>query len=261
MSDEVDIKKRKKAWLNSADPNRGFELFFDYIPGISIFAKDRKCTLMRGNKSFLERFNLKTENDLVGKTDYDFFPKAMADHFRRDDQEVMDSAVPKMNILETFFNRQGLPDWYLTHKMPIFSHDDEVIGIMGITKNHELKIGLEDSQQLERLAPAIEHIRNNFRKHIDMEQLAKLSSLSLRQFDRVFKLKYGVTPLKFMIKTRVQAACEELRKGDIDLATLAVDLGFYDQSSFTLHFRRNMGITPGRFRKSILTHTLSGNIQ
>ena len=253
MNSNNDIQKRRKSWLYENDPYRGFEQFFDYLPGVSIFAKDRDCVFMRGNKSFLQRFDLKEESELIGKTDHDFVPSVMVEHFRNHDLEVMAEAQPKLNIIETFFNRQGLPDWFLTHKLPIFSKDNKVIGIMGITKSHKVKEGFDGGHSYERLAPAIEYLRAHFRERIDIEELAGLTSLSLRQFDRVFKEYYGLTPQKFLIKTRVQAACEALRREDVDLANLAIDLGFYDQSSFTLHFRRNMGITPGKFRKEIIS--------
>ena len=249
MKNSQQLKKERTLWLEDTDPSRGFERFFDYLPGVSIFAKNVDGVLMRGNASFLARFGFQDESELIGKTDYDLFPATMADNYRKDDHEVMDSAQPKLNIIETFFNRQGLPDWYLAHKLPVLSRTNEVIGVMGMIKSHKAKSGHEGGHAYERLAPAIEYIQKNFRNRINIQELANLTNLSLRQFGRSFKDYYGTTPQKFLIKTRIQAACEALRYKDVDLASLAVELGFYDQSSFTLHFRRNMGITPRRFRE------------
>lgn len=249
MKNSIPLEKKRSQWLDTMDPSRGFEGFLDYLPGVSFFAKDIDGVLMRGNASFLSRFGMVKEQELIGKTDYDLFPKNMADQYRRDDHEVMDSATPKLNIIETFFNRQGLPDWYRAHKLPIFSRKGDVIGVMGMIKSHKAKSGYGGDKTYERLAPAIEHIRANFRKHITMQELADISHISLRQFGRSFKNFYGLTPQQFLIKTRLQAACEALRDKKKDIANLAVELGFYDQSSFTLHFRKHMGITPRRFRE------------
>ena len=120
---------------------------------------------------------------------------------------------------------------------------------MGMIKSHKAKSGYSGDKTYERLAPAIEHIRENFRKRITMQNLADVSHVSLRQFGRSFKDFYGLTPQQFLIKTRIQAACETLRDKKTDIANLAIDLGFYDQSSFTLHFHKHMGITPRRFRE------------
>jgi len=239
--------KRKQQWMAHADPHRGFERFFDYLPGVSIFAKDREGFLMRGNACFLSRFGMKNENELLGKTDYDLFPATMADNFRKDDFEVMDSRQAKPNIIETFFNQQGLPDWYIANKLPVFSKTDQVIGVMGMIKSHKSKLGHDGLPAYEHLAPAIDYLRRNYKKPIAIGDLAAIANLSLRQFGRKFKDYYGITPQQFLIKTRVQAACEALRKGDLNLSELALELGFYDQSSFTLQFRKHMGTTPRRF--------------
>ena len=68
------------------------------------------------------------------------------------------------------------------------------------------------------------------------------------QFERVFKRHFNTTPQQYVIKRRIYDACERLRGKD-QLADIAVDLGFYDQSSFTRQFRKHMGITPLQYRK------------
>ena len=41
-------------------------------------------------------------------------------------------ALPKLNIAELFFNTQGIPDWFITHKLPVFNREGLVIGVMGL---------------------------------------------------------------------------------------------------------------------------------
>ena len=249
MDEKDTLLEKRSEWLDSMNPSQGFERFFDYLSGVSIFSKDREGILMHGNASFLARFGMKKEQELIGKTDYDLFPKALADQYRRDDHDVMNTATPKLNIIETFINRQGLPDWYRAHKLPIFSRDGKVIGVMGMIKSHKAKSGFSGGETYERLSPAIEHIRENFRANVPIQELADVTGLSLRQFGRSFKEFYGLTPQSFIIKTRVQAACEKLRDKKIEIANLAVELGFYDQSSFTQHFRKHVGVTPRKYRE------------
>lgn len=237
----------KEQWLASIDANEGFTVLLEHLPGVSFFAKNSEGVLMKANRNFLIRFGFESEELIIGKTDADLFPPSLVDNFRKDDIEVMKSRTPKLNIIELFFNRQGLPDWYFTNKLPIFNRDKEVIGVMGVTWSHGAK---QDSKQpFSRISPAIEFIRENFRNKVSIADLARLSGFSLRQFGRHFIEAFGTTPQQFIMKTRVQAACEELRKSDTDLASLAINLGFYDQSSFTLHFRKHMGVTPLQFRK------------
>jgi AraC-like DNA-binding protein len=73
--------------------------------------------------------------------------------------------------------------------------------------------------------------------------------MSVRQFNRRFQEVFHTSPRTFLIKTRIQAACASLRNSDLTISEIAVEYGFYDQSSFTQHFRRHVGMTPLQFRK------------
>jgi AraC-like DNA-binding protein len=242
--------KDQQQWLEDIAAGASFEQLFDHIPGISFFAKNAQGVLMRGNQNYLARFNLPSEADLIGLTDYDIMPAVLADHFKKDDEEVMRTKEPKLHIIELFFNRQGLPDWYITNKLPVFSRKAKVIGVMGIIRSHA---GTHDhNQSYSRIAPAVEYLREHFRDKISIENLAKVAGLSSRQFGRCFAEAYGISPQTFLIKMRVQAACELLRNSNDELADIAMSLGFYDQSSFTLQFRKHMGQTPRRYRAQAL---------
>ena len=242
--------KDQQQWLEDIAAGASFEQLFDHIPGISFFAKNAQGVLMRGNQNYLAQFNLPSEADLIGLTDYDIMPAVLADHFKKDDEEVMRTKEPKLHIIELFFNRQGLPDWYITNKLPVFSRKAKVIGVMGIIRSHA---GTHDhNQSYSRIAPAVEYLREHFRDKISIENLAKIAGLSSRQFGRCFAEAYGISPQTFLIKMRVQAACELLRNSNDELADIAMSLGFYDQSSFTLQFRQHMGQTPRRYRAQAL---------
>ena len=108
------------------------------------------------------------------------------------------------------------------------------------------KSALTPHLQLDR---AVSYIREHFQEPISMTNLAKRTGMSVRQFNRRFREVFGTNPRTFLIKTRIQAACVELRSTDIPISDIALDFGFSDQSSFTQHFRKHMGITPFRYRK------------
>ena len=92
---------------------------------------------------------------------------------------------PKLNILELVFNSQGLPDWYLTNKYPLFNDRKDVVGLMGTVRpygdgeNKELKWERDDE-----IGRAVNHIRNNFRGEISISDLVEISGLSHRKLHR-----------------------------------------------------------------------------
>lgn len=219
----------------------------DHLPDVAFFAKDRQFRLVAGNRNFWERLGCRSESELVGKTDFDLFPPHLAEHFRHDDDEVMSSGREKLRIIELFFNRQGLPDWYFTNKFPVFGQGGEVIGLMGTVQSYERRRAAMTSHvQLDR---AVAWLREHFREPVAVTSLAKIAGMSVRQFNRRFREAFGTNPRDFLVKTRVLAACDVLRNSDVSIAEIAVDLGFYDQSSFTQHFRRHVGVTPLQYRK------------
>lgn len=226
-----------------------FYQLFDHLPGISFFAKNRQFEIVCANDLFLKRFGLLDESEIIGKSDFDLFPPALAHGFRRDDEAVIETSQPKLNIVELFFNRQGIPDWYLTNKLPVCDPSGNAIGVMGTVQSYERrKQFMLPYLQIDK---AVNHIRDHYREKISVKDLAGMVSLSVRQFDRKFNESFGMGPQSFILKMRIQAACDALRKPGAQISDVAVDVGFYDQSSFTLHFRRQMGTTPLKYQRQL----------
>lgn len=236
----------RKTFLREIADDSAFYRLFDHLSGISFFAKDRRFRIVCASRHFIERFGLEDEAQIVGKTDFDIFPPRLAEHFRRDDEAVMATATPRLGIVELFFNRQGIPDWFVTNKLPVFGKNGHVIGIMGTTQSYEGR--KEMIQPYLHIAPAVELIRANFRQRIRVEQLAKAVHLSPRQLHRKFIESFGLSPQAFVMKLRIQAACEAMQSGR-QIADTARELGFYDQSVFTHHFQKHMGLTPMRYQR------------
>lgn len=237
----------KSEFLSRISPSSHFEVLFDHLPGVSFFAKNREFQIVSANRAFWERLNATCEADVIGKNDFEIFPEQLARKFRSDDQQVMATGKPKLKIVELFFNRQGLPDWYFTNKFPVFGRDGSVIGVMGTVQSYTgRKTAFVPHQQIDR---AVTYLREHFHEAVNLTDLAKRTGMSVRQFNRRFREVFGTNPRTFLIKTRIQAACETLRSSDKPLAEIALDFGFCDQSAFTQHFRKHMGITPATYRK------------
>jgi AraC-like DNA-binding protein len=222
-----------------------FYRLFDHLPDLAFFAKDREFRLMCASRRFVERFGFAEEAEIVGKTDFDLFPARLAENFRRDDEEIFGNSRPKLNIVELFFTDQGIPDWFVTNKLPLFDDKGRVIGIMGIVQSFEgKKQVLQPYLQIDR---ALAYIREHFRTGVSITELAQIVHLSPRQLQRKFVEIFGASPQAFIMKLRIQAACEALQKEGAQITEVTRDLGFCDQSAFTHHFHRHMGMTPLKY--------------
>jgi AraC-like DNA-binding protein len=249
-SQEFPENKRRAArdaFLAAIAPSSNFYHLFDHLPGIAFFAKDRAFRLMAASRSFLGRLGMTEESEIIGRDDFSLFPRRLAEVFRRDDEEVIATGRPKLGMVELFLNPRGFPDWFLTNKLPVRDREGRVIGIMGTVEEYS---GREArTNPLGRIAPAVEYIRGHLREPLSVPHLARLAALSERQLNRKFQEAFGHSPRAFILRTRLVAACDELAATDRPIQQVALDLGFYDQSSFTQHFRRLTGVTPLQYRK------------
>lgn len=239
---------KRSSFLKQRSDDSLFYHLFDHIPGISFFAKNSNFEIVCANVAFLDRLGFHDESEIMGKTDFDLFPRQLAENFRQDDMAVLESGQPRLHIVELFFNPQGIPDWYITNKLPVFDSRRNIIGVMGTVQSYERRHAA--MQPYLEIDLAVQYIRRHFREHISITDLATRTKLSTRQLHRRFQETFKVSPQAFIMKLRIQAACEDLRKKNLPIAEIAVDLGFHDQSSFTLQFRKQLGITPSKYRKS-----------
>jgi AraC family transcriptional regulator len=82
-----------------------------------------------------------------------------------------------------------------------------------------------------------------------LEQMAAVARVSPYHFARQFKATTGLPPHQYVILRRVERARHLLQAGtELSLAEVAAHAGFSDQSQFSYHFRRLVGLTPGQFR-------------
>jgi AraC-like DNA-binding protein len=94
-----------------------------------------------------------------------------------------------------------------------------------------------------------EFIRRQYSQDLSLKQLAKIACLSPFYFQRLFLTKTGVSPHDYLVHFRVKKALEFLSKGR-NIAGVALETGFFDQSHFTRSFRGVMGMTPGDYLRT-----------
>jgi AraC family transcriptional regulator len=100
-----------------------------------------------------------------------------------------------------------------------------------------------------RLRAVVECIEEHLDASPSLAQLAAVVGLNPYHFARQFKAATGLPPHQYVILRRVERAKQLLQAGtNLSLAEVALRAGFSDQSQFSRHFKRLVGVTPGRFR-------------
>jgi AraC family transcriptional regulator len=101
-----------------------------------------------------------------------------------------------------------------------------------------------------RLRAVIEYVEEHLDASPSLEQMAAIAHISPYHFARQFKTSTGMPPHQYVLVRRVERAKQLLQAGaDLSLAEVALSAGFSDQSQFSHHFKRLVGVTPGQFRR------------
>jgi AraC-like DNA-binding protein len=233
-----------------------FQKLFNHMPDVHFFAKDRDGRFIAGSAGLLRRLGIASEDELIGLTDGDIHPARVAKEIREDDSYVMTTRQPLIDRIEALFIRSQAKDWYSTTKLPILDVSGEVIGIMGFVRPYrEVDRKMPGMERLERV---VAYIHENHSGHIAAEDLAKIACLSVRQLHRLFHKVFGMNTQTFIVRTRVQAASDDLLLTHKSMSEIALDHGFCDQSAFSRRFLEHTGETPLRFRKRLRIRGTSG---
>lgn len=93
------------------------------------------------------------------------------------------------------------------------------------------------------------YIEDYYAENMSLEQLARLAKLSPFHLLRTFRDIVGLPPHAYLTHIRVMQAKQLLRIG-VPLVDVALLVGFADQSHFTKHFKRIVGVSPGLYMQS-----------
>ncbi|MDD7987244.1 helix-turn-helix domain-containing protein [Lentisphaera marina] len=221
---------------------------FDDIKGVLFFLKNRQCELLWANPRLAQHCGFSSVEELLkAQDDFNIHSVELAEQYREDDLQVMESGEVKEGIVELFPNYLGDLSWFVTKKIPLFNKAGEVLGLYGIMQTYENsgKLG----RPLGEIAKALEYIKAHYTEKISNKLLARECGLSVRPFEKRFKQIFKSTPHQYIIKLRILKACDLLLSKNKTIIEVATDLGFYDQSAFNLHFKKQVGTTPLKYIK------------
>ncbi|WP_433159828.1 AraC family transcriptional regulator [Kribbella sp. CA-247076] len=103
----------------------------------------------------------------------------------------------------------------------------------------------------ERLRPALRLMHAEPGKAWGLEELARAAAMSRTSFAERFRSIAGVPPLAYLNRWRMLLAQRALRVGDVRVGSLAADLGYASESAFSTAFKREVGVSPLRYRHQV----------
>jgi len=117
-----------------ADARRQLRALLDNVPD-RIYFKDTQSRFIQCNRAVARRVGVEDPEQVISKTDFDFYPREKAEEFRKDDQRIMQSGEPLLNKTEQVIKPNGEITWSSVTKVPLRDKEGKVAGLVGISRD------------------------------------------------------------------------------------------------------------------------------
>lgn len=155
-----------------------------------VFAKDTESRFMLVNAACLRRLKAASANEVIGKTDFDFFPAHQATVYREEELRIIETGEPLINRELDYVDEDGQPFWYLATKVPLRDGSGRIVGLVGtgrdITWQKRTELLLQEANEklearvAERTAELTAVIAQRERIEADLNSyLAQIRKLTL----------------------------------------------------------------------------------
>ncbi|MCG8702294.1 MAG: ATP-binding protein, partial [Bacteroidales bacterium] len=129
----------------------------------NIYFKDKDSRFLRINKAMARCFGLNDPYEAIGKWDADFFLEEHARQALEDEQEILRTGEPKLDIEEKETWPDGHVTWVSTSKLPLRSPEGEVVGTFGISRDiTDRKLAQEQLKTAKDAAEAASRVKSEF---------------------------------------------------------------------------------------------------
>jgi two-component system, sensor histidine kinase and response regulator len=151
LTQELDQHRQLESELNRERTQ--LRTLIDRLPD-HIYFKDAQGRIVTCNRAEAQHQG-KTPQDLIGKTDFDFYPTELAAQFATDERALMESGQPLIDHEEPNLDATGNPRWYSTTKVPLRDDSGATIGLVGITRDiTERKLSAAAQKKAQEMAEA-----------------------------------------------------------------------------------------------------------
>lgn len=101
----------------------------------------------------------------------------------------------------------------------------------------------------ERIQQILIYIADHLNENLSVRKLAQKVPMSVSHFNRVFRKYTGDSPYAYVMAMRIKKAKYLLRNTELTLIAISDETGFNSEANFIYYFTKNVGVSPGKFRK------------
>jgi len=115
-----------------------------------VYFKDLQGHFLRASRAVAQYMDIENPEDLIGKSDFDFWSEQTAKEAFDDEQRIIKTGQPMIGKVEKLVHADGRVTWDYTSKLPLKDSKGQIIGICGINKDFTTIKKMEDALAEER---------------------------------------------------------------------------------------------------------------
>lgn len=124
----------ESVFVKAVSAKRILESFLEVTDDF-IYIKDRDHKFVYTSNSFAQLTGHNSWKEIVGKTDFDLFPKEHSEVYFLFEKQVLETGTKLSGHEEPYVRLDGSPGWVMTNKNPVFGSSGNVVGLVGISKD------------------------------------------------------------------------------------------------------------------------------
>jgi diguanylate cyclase (GGDEF)-like protein/PAS domain S-box-containing protein len=188
-----------KAARAAANERLSLQALIDRLPD-NLWVKDVNSRFVIANQVTAERIGVAGPADLIGKTDLELLPTSIAEKFFNDEQRIVRSGQPMIDMEEYVFDDAGGKIWILTTKVPLRNAHNEIFAVAGISRDiterkraDALRDGQAQILQMIATSAPLEDVLDRLMRLVESQLTGIFSSVLL--FDEMgSRLRLGAAP-------------------------------------------------------------------
>jgi PAS domain S-box-containing protein len=164
-----EVNERVRAEEMLSEERKVLRALIDNVPDF-MYVKDLECRFVVANVSVAHQMGAKTPEELLGKNDFDFYPREIAEKFHEDEQRVIRSGKAEINREEEGLDAHGQASQVMTTQVPLRDKNGRVTGLVGIGSDiTHLKKVQEEMRKAREAAEAASQAKSEFLANMSHE--------------------------------------------------------------------------------------------
>lgn len=198
-------------------------------------------------KSMVVHFNMDFIGNEFWETPESYNIKMLLERSKRGIQFSKETAAQLKSKVQGMFELEGMG-----RLLKFLEILDEMARSKDIEYLSTDAIQIRNEVDSDRIKKVLEHVSENFRNQIRLDDVAQLANMSESAFSRYFKKRTRKTFSNFLTDIRIEYACKLLQNDKMSISQIAFDSGFYNLSNFNRQFKSLKKITPLAYRMNYL---------